>query len=419
MSYYTLSVIQNNHDASIALFEEDRLIYFVQSERILRKKYTKEINTALFDYIYNNITKKINLLVFHSNNVFIETYIKDKFNCEILISEKKIFNDEEVGVTKKHCFSHHSTHAISAFYMSPFEEAVCLIVDGYGSGYTLIPEIDMNRFGSIKYGLTGSETTSILEISNDYKVNCLYKKSIYSPNATFNGNSIFTFSHRLRSTRQTNVKAYFDSIIPYKFDASSHIDIGMMYDVTSVHLFGSTDYCGKTMGLSAYGKPNPIIPFFLIDGTILSNRNLFAHGTEFNQAVYPHLFNELSFQEMADLAYEAQKSLEKVFLHHAQFIIENSKIRNLIVGGGCALNILGVSLIKKRFPEFNIYVDPIAHDATHSIGIGIHYYNSVRLNNTLVKQNNFNSIYTGPKYELEDMKKDIDIFLNVKSTNVI
>ena len=92
-------------------------------------------------------------------------------------------------------------------------------------------------------------------------------------------------------------------------------------------------------------------------------------------------------------------------------IKNNSKIKNLVIGGGCALNILGVSAIKEKYPEFNIFVDPIANDATHAIGMGIHFYNVYKMKGKLKKTNKFKSIYTGPKYEIEQMRKDIDLFL--------
>jgi predicted NodU family carbamoyl transferase len=84
----------------------------------------------------------------------------------------------------------------------------------------------------------------------------------------------------------------------------------------------------------------------------------------------------------------------------------------LVISGGCALNILGISAIKRNFPEFNIFVDPIAVDATQSIGMSIHLYNNIRKNVGLTKkENKFDSIYLGPEYDLEITAQKIYSFV--------
>ena len=75
-------------------------------------------------------------------------------------------------------FTHHSSHALSAFYMSPFEDAVCLVMDAVGSDFTY-PNEDWFRINKVKdiEGIRGHETTSIFEISKNYKLNRLYQIS--------------------------------------------------------------------------------------------------------------------------------------------------------------------------------------------------------------------------------------------------
>jgi predicted NodU family carbamoyl transferase len=163
--------------------------------------------------------------------------------------------------------------------------------------------------------------------------------------------------------------------------------------------------------LSAYGNELNSLPPFLFKDTTQSNNNLFSIDKKIIKQFYPELYGELTFQQKADMAYEVQKALEKTFLYHAEFISKNSKIKNLVIGGGCALNILGISAIKEKYPEFNIFVDPIAHDGTHSIGAGLQQYKNMVAKGNLKKANHFNSIYTGPKYDLEMMNSCIDNFL--------
>jgi carbamoyltransferase len=414
MSYYTLAIQTLGHDASVALFEDEKLIFFLQAERATRKKNDVLFNLKPFEYIRNKITKKIDLLVAHGFKTM-NTLLPEEKSCMQIYDKitqmfefgKIIETSERRGtINLKNDFtkySHHCSHAISAFYMSPFDEAVCLIVDALGSGYVI-----QNPKNNL--GVGGSENTSILEIDSRYRRNYLYKKSQCGP--VYVKDSIPVFSSNGGISELIDPKIGFDKI-PYKFDASAHMDIGNMYETITRHLKMGANGYGKVMGLSAYGKADNNLPPFLIGDTIYSNNNLFGCGRELNYNLYPELFEELTFQQKADLAYEVQRALEKVFLHHAQFIKENSKIRNLIVGGGCALNILGVSIIKEKHPEFNIFVDPIANDATHSIGLGIHHYNVERMQGTLIKKpQGLETIYLGPEYDLNELEQTIEHFMN-------
>lgn len=413
MSYYTLAIQALSHDASVAVFEDEKLVFFIQSERTTRKKNDAQFNINPFEYIYKNITKRIDLLVSHGfktmNNMHIgkpnpidmHKTITSMFDCGKIIE-----TDDRRGTinpsNKFDVYSHHCSHAISAFHMSPFDEAVCLIIDAMGSGYVIV-----NKETSL--GISGSENTSILEIDSRYRRKYLYKKTQCGP--VYVNDSIPVLSMNGGTTEVLGDLRRGFSNIPYNFDASAHMDIGNMYETISRHLRMGPNGYGKVMGLSAYGSPDNGLPPFFIGDTIYSNNNLFGCGRELNYKLYPELFKELSFQQKANLAYEVQRALEKVFLHHAKYIKENSRMKNLVIGGGCALNILGVSIIKEKYPEFNVFADPIANDATHSIAIGIHHYNVENRNCSLVKGAGLESIYLGPKYTESQIREEIERFM--------
>jgi predicted NodU family carbamoyl transferase len=267
-------------------------------------------------------------------------------------------------------------------------------------------------------GLVGYETSSVIQINKNFKIKSLLKKARYYPINSGIGRGVgFNFSSLgltglAKKDKVHTVNDLFKDC-SFEFDLSNHIDVGQMYDTITNHIgFGPNGH-GKTMGLSAYGKPNENVPSFFVEGTKRTNMNLFTSGSELNYSLYPHLFDEnnLNFQFKADLAYAAQKATEEMFLDKADFIMKNTHIRNLIICGGCGLNILAVSKIKEKYPEFNIFVDPISNDAVHSIGHGISAYNNFFLNGELEKKNHFNSIYLGPKYSNESMIKDIEKFM--------
>ena len=77
---------------------------------------------------------------------------------------------------------------------------------------------------------------------------------------------------------------------------------------------------------------------------------------------------------------------------------------NLILGGGCALNILGNSVIKRKFPNLNIFVDPIATDASLSLGAALYYYKKEFPRTKFKKLEN---VYLGPQYNPQSIKEKL------------
>ena len=419
MKYYSLSIVCLPHDTSMSLFENDRLIFFMSSERLTRKKHDNALNVKCLESLKSISTRLDSVLIMFSTDNMSQSitslnlirYFKEKFDCKnITINDKKF---------DYYLNRHHLTHAISGFYQSPFTNAVCLVIDALGASSKIVnPKNKM-------YGLICTETTTAFEISEDYSYRHLYKR-VYSSPASFLGETNFsTMEENLRSNGLFNIngglgntKQHNETLatLDYEFDSSNHFDIGCMYDTITRHLGYDSTSAGKIMGLSAYGEDDNSLPDFLMNDTIYSNNNLFTMDRRINEKLYPELYGELSFQKKANLAYEVQRSLEKNFIRYAEIIRGKTDNKNLVLSGGCALNILGVSLIKEKFSDFNIFVDPIAHDATHSIAYGLMNYAS-STNNKIKKQNLLSSIYLGPKYDLSEIRINIDKFINDYENN--
>jgi predicted NodU family carbamoyl transferase len=66
---------------------------------------------------------------------------------------------------------------------------------------------------------------------------------------------------------------------------------------------------------------------------------------------------------------------------------------NIILSGGCALNILGNSKVKRAFSQYNIYAEPIGTDSAQSLGAAYFYYKKM---NPKVKIRSTNHLYYGP-----------------------
>jgi carbamoyltransferase len=188
-----------------------------------------------------------------------------------------------------------------------------------------------------------SETTSIYAGSFP-NINCVSKKFV-----------VGLYNKRPIAITQAEVENFKHRYKDLKVEVTTTYDIGWRYAaVTSKIGFGVFGE-GKTMGLSAYGFPG-------------------------------------STDNKAKLAYEIQKSIEQSFVSMVSKVESN----NVVISGGCALNILGNSKIKSVYPNLNIFIDPIAADGTISLGAAAyHYYSHSHDRNKL----HFGP-YLGPQYSL-------------------
>lgn len=357
-------ISSSEHDASICILEDEKVFLCVQEERISKIKHdgthpfsSVKLIKKYFDEIDN--------LIFINCNTDYEFYLN-------------FLSKEKVKVKNYHVDSsqHHIFHAASAFYGSGFDDAICLVIDGWGAEFHL---------GNVR----GNETTSIYYGSYPANFELLYKNIYYNPN-------LLTESEEIKSLEQQ-----------YKWECNSHLDVGVAYGTVSKHIGFGRYNPGKTMGLSSYGIDDDSLPEFNAKNTIYSDKNLLQSDRSINVKLFPEMIcSENDLQKKANISYKVQKYLEKVFLYRVKQALElKPDCKNLVFSGGCALNILGNSLIKKNFPGINFYVDPIANDACQAYGSSkYHYYKYTEC----MKKDPLNSLYMGPKYSLDEMKKLVE-----------
>ena len=362
MKITTVAISLCNHNSSVCILENANVKLLVQEERITRKKNDSTCSTKFLNFICSQVNKIDNLvLVNFSDNEKIN-HVLNYFNYKFIKYNNVIVDNN----------NHHLYHAASAFYSSGFDEAICLVIDGWGSSYPI------SNFSN------GTETTSIFDFKYPAENTNLYKNITYDPNR----NEVI----------QTDL---FETQFDYDVNLTHHMDIGVMYGTISKEIgFGRLDG-GKTMGLSSYGKESNQIPPLLING--IANMNFFKSDRTINKKLFKQLYT-LDFKLKADLSFSVQKCLEEVFIQRIKYIKTKTNCKNIVFSGGCSLNILGNSLIKKEFPEINFYVDPIANDACQSYGAAKYYYHKLTSDYTNEK---FNNLYFGPKYNKEKQKEVI------------
>jgi carbamoyltransferase len=338
----TVAISLAGHDASICILNDYKIDLFIQEERLNRKKHSSCLDNELLKLLPNKIDDLI-LINFHDQSK-VDKILKHTKAKNVILDD----------------INHHLYHAASAFYLSNFKKAIALVIDGSGT------QIKINNF-------IGSEASSIYDVPSFKPI---YKEVM----------------HDMQEFKFYDGK---DIKTEYDLEIIDSLSAGIMYGTVSWFLgFGRLEG-GKTMGLSAYGKESKL-PNFLYKDSV--NMNVFTQNRSFNLKHHPEL-KKNNFKNNANIAYNAQMALEKLFLNKMQYIKSKTKCKNIVFSGGCALNILGNSLIKKKYPEYNFFIDPIANDATLSLGAAkFHYYNKTK--DTRFEK--IDNVYLGKKYNIKE-----------------
>lgn len=347
------------HDASICLMKDNEIILHLQEERLTHNKHDIELVHAI-DLI-KNYTNIIDLGVYshlYNDNLYFTPYEK-------LLKKNGIEVKEWIDASA----NHHDLHAYCAFYNSGFSDAACLIVDGAGS--------------DTKYG---KENESIYVFETKKDIRCIYKTLVGHNKETID-NSECNF------------------IIKNK-----RIGAGMAYSSISQYMGWGDHGCGKVMGLSPYGKFNPILKN-LISSTG-ANENLFKlynynrivyAGTVFSPCEYLSKFHseEDRDEKVKDLCFKIQKDFERYIFNLIDKTIKLTGKHNIVLSGGCALNcVANYKFRKKLSKEVNLYVDPTCGDDGISIGAAkFGYISQCKKNNITPKDISLKTLYHGQKIE--------------------
>jgi carbamoyltransferase len=284
---------------------------------------------------------------------------------------------------------HHLYHAANGFYMSGFDDAVCIVVDGMGVSKFI--ELKVAKANNVTSTIEKQiiETTSIYHASYPNSFKPLYQRYRHFP---------FVFTAATDAPSSRDVCRYISGLYDYEVDVVSNLDLGTMY--TAVGLFCGYQLLegpGKVMGLSGYGNPNPALPSVMSNHPMRSNMNLFAPEAIINTEVHPELLEMDTIEKKADLAYALQRAFENVFVLLVEKALSKRNVSNIVISGGCALNILGNSAVKKAFPDINFFIDPIAHDASLSSGCAMYTY---RQDTGDTKVSKLNNLFLGYQYDV-------------------
>jgi carbamoyltransferase len=369
------------HDSAAALIEDGRIVAAAQEERFTRKKHDSRFPTNAVGYcltecgvgladvdrvvFYDKPFLKFERLVetyltfaprgFKSMAMSVPLWLREKlFLKDLLQKELQKLNGHD-NWNKELLFSeHHLSHAASAFFPSPFEEAVVLTMDGVGEWATTSAAIGK-----------GSTLEVHKEIHFPHSLGLLYSAFTY-----YTGFKVNSGEYKVMGLAPYGEPKYaklvFEHLMDLKADGSFRLDQSYF------------NYCaGLTMTNEKF-------------------HNLFGGP--------PRKSDQLLVQRHMDLAASIQAVTEEVVLRLTRSLRAETGIRNLCLAGGVALNCVanGKVLRDGRFEQ--IYIQPAAGDAGGALGAALVGYHMQLGQQRPVNGDAMRGSYLGPAYAQADIE---------------
>ena len=374
------------HDSAACLLIDGKIVSAAQEERFTRIKHDKSYPFNAINFVLSFAKIKlsdVNQIVFFEKPFLkferlLETYVAFAPNgfksfCksmpiwlrEKLFQKNLLFNklkqhDEKFNHYEKIFFSnHHLSHAASAFYPSPFEEAVILTADGVGEWAT---------------------TTVAIGKRNKLEI----KKEIHFPHSLGLLYSAFTY------------------YIGFKVNSGE-------YKLMGLAPYGKPIYRSKILENLVDIKD---------DGSFRLNQSFFnyATGLTMTNKKFEKLFGQKAripnkeelTQFHMDVASSIQLVTEEIMLKITKAIRDEFDIENLCLAGGVALNCVanGKILSQKIFKK--IWIQPAAGDAGGSLGAALAlWYDDPANIREVNKKDDMQGSYLGPKYDQEIIEKEL------------
>lgn len=357
---YTVLGINPGHNGSVALVRDGKLELYIEEERLSHTKYDgnpfrgilEAINYGRIDEIViGGTSRDLPQLPWTGEDPY--TGLLRKFNPGV---KTTVAGNE-----------HHLGHATGAFYNSGFESAVSIVVDGAGSLHSL----QVNEDPSLPRP-QGYETESIFKCTSLTEIVPIYKSY-----AGVLGN----YATDRYTGVDNNIKRIFDDAVT----------ITKVYEAVSEYLgFGYIE-AGKTMGLSPYGRHDERFDDLFIGGRANKNMVLpnYPAGAHMDQERYPflkaksndekernlwHRVPEECTDVMKNLAWAVQNKTQELVGDLIEYAIDTTGENNVVLAGGYGLNCVTNYYLRKRFPNINLFVDPVSHDGGTSIGLAKYAY---------------------------------------------
>jgi len=372
------------HDSAAALVEDGRIVAAAQEERFTRKKHDAGFPTHAIEYCLDaagvDLDGVDNVVFFEKPLIkferLLETYLGNaphgfqSFRMAMpLWLKEKLFQKSNLEkalkgfapsgkLDDKLLFAeHHQSHAASAFFPSPFEEAVVLTMDGVGEWATT----------SVAIG-RGNTLETVREIQWPHSIGLLYSAFTY-----YTGFKVNSGEYKVMGLAPYGEPKYadliLDNIVDLKDDGSFWLDQSYFNYAT-----------GLTMTSRKFHD--------LIGGS-------------------PRGPDELLTQHHMDLAASVQKVTEEIVLRITRELARTYEIDNLCLAGGVALNCVANGEVLRDGAFKRIWIQPAAGDAGGSVGAALaayhqHFEKPRTLNGG---RDAMQGAYLGPVFSQDEIEK--------------
>ena len=374
------------HDSAACIILDGEIVAATQEERFTRKKHDSSYPKNSIDFVLNYCNLKlseVNQIVFFEKPFLkferlLETYvafapkgfvsfskamplwIKEKLFQKNLLFNKLKEHDENYKSDENIFFSdHHLSHAASAFFPSPFEEAVILTADGVGEWATTTVAVGKNNYLEIKK-----------EILFPHSLGLLYSAFTY-----YTGFKVNSGEYKLMGLAPYGLPIYVDKIkkiVDIKDDGTFHLD--QKYFNYATGLTMTNDKFNKLFGQ----KPR---------------------DPKTEQITQFHM----------DIASSIQKITELIMIKLAKDIRNEYGIKNLCLAGGVALNCVANGKILKEKIFENIWIQPAAGDAGGSLGAALALWHIEQGNKRIVRENDsMKGSYLGCEFDQQQIEKELN-----------
>jgi len=344
---HVLGISAYYHDSAAAIVRDGRVIAAAQEERFTRIKGDSEFPHHAIDFCLEQagVTEdEIDHVVFYENPLVkferlitiyhltapksLRSYLKSfpKWLTSNLWLENEI--QSELGIKKRIAFGdHHLSHAASAFFPSPYEEAAILTVDGVGEWSTA-------TFGVGR----GNDIKLFKEIRFPNSVGLLYSAFTY-----FTGFKVNSGEYKLMGLAPYGKPVYADMI------------------------------CREMVHIEDDGAIQLNQKYFDYLGGLTMTNQRFA---ECFGGPPRHPETPITQREM-DIAASVQHVLNDIIVRMAGFICRETGMKHLVMAGGVALNVVSTGLLSRTSPFESIWIQPAAGDAGSALGAALWMWHMV------------------------------------------
>jgi len=373
------------HDSAAALIIDGDIIAAAQEERFSRKKHDARYPFNAVNFVLNEGRLKlseVDYIVFFEKPFLkferlLETYmafapkgfksfslsmpiwLREKlFQKKFLFDNLKLHDEKFNDINKIKFSEHHYSHAASAFYPSPFKEAIVLTLDGVGEWATTTVAIGKeNKLNMLK------------EIHFPHSLGLLYSAFTY-----YTGFKVNSGEYKVMGLAPYGKPKYKDLIIKELMDLKEDGSFKL-----------NMKYFNYATGLTMTNK---------------KFSNLFGQPVRDSK-------KDLLTDFHMDIASSIQAVTEEVVLRLTKDIAQEYKIKNLCLAGGVALNCVANGKILRKNHFENIWIQPAAGDAGGSLGAALAYWYRELDKPRENLNDKMKGAYLGPRHEASSIEKNL------------